>query len=114
MYATPEQFAAANKAGVDALFTIAHAHFAAFERLSALNFNTTKSVFEDSVNQAKALLSVWIQQLFVAGRVPESILTEAENISNQQEADTMLVDSIKKVKAQWRRQKARGQANCCG
>lgn len=58
MYATPEQFAAANKASVDALFTIAHAQFAAFERLSALNFNTTKTAFEDSVNQAKALFSV--------------------------------------------------------
>src|SRR3990167_8961214 len=58
MYATPEQFAAANKASVDALFTIAQAQFAAFERLSALNFNTTKSAFEDGVNQAKALLSV--------------------------------------------------------
>jgi len=58
MYTTPEQFAAANKASVDALFTIAHAQFAAFERLSALNFNTTKAAFEDSVNQAKALLSV--------------------------------------------------------
>ncbi len=58
MYATPEQFAAANKAGVDALFTIAQAQFTAFERLSALNFNTTKSAFEDSVSQAKALLSV--------------------------------------------------------
>src|ERR1035437_4214643 len=58
MYATPEQYAAANKVGVDALFTIAHAQFAAFERLSALNFNTTKAAFEDSVNQTKALLSV--------------------------------------------------------
>jgi len=58
MYATPEQFAAANKASADALFTIAQAQFAAFERLSALNFNTSKAAFEDSVNQAKALLSV--------------------------------------------------------
>ncbi|MFA5913211.1 MAG: TIGR01841 family phasin [Burkholderiales bacterium] len=58
MYATPEQFAAANKASVDALFSIAQAQFAAFERLSALNFNTTKTAFEDSVSQAKALLSV--------------------------------------------------------
>jgi phasin family protein len=64
MYATPEQFAAANKASVDALFTIAHAQFAAFERLSALNFNTTKAAFEDSVNQAKALLSVKDAQAF--------------------------------------------------
>jgi phasin family protein len=65
MYATPEQFAAANKASVDALFTIAHAQFAAFERLSASNFDTTKAAFEDSVNQAKALLSVKDAQEFV-------------------------------------------------
>jgi phasin family protein len=65
MYATPEQFSSANKASVDALFTIAHAQFAAFERLSALNFNTTKAAFEDSVNQAKALLAVKDAQEFV-------------------------------------------------
>jgi phasin family protein len=64
MYAAPEQFATANKAGVEALFTVAAAQFAAFERLSALNFNTTKAAFEDSVNQAKALLSVNDPQAF--------------------------------------------------
>ena len=58
MYATPEQFSAANKAAVDVLISIANAQFAAFERLSALNFNTTKAAFEDGVTQAKALLSV--------------------------------------------------------
>jgi len=66
MYAAPEQFAAANKAGVDALITIAHAQFAAFERLSALNFNTTKAAFEDSVSQVKALLSVKDPQAFLS------------------------------------------------
>jgi phasin family protein len=65
MYATPEQFAAANKANVDALFTIAQAQFVAFERLSALNFNTTKAAFEDSANQAKAILAVKAPQEFV-------------------------------------------------
>jgi len=58
MYATPEQFTAANKSGVEALFTVASAQFAAFERLSALNFNTTKAAFENSVSQAKALLAI--------------------------------------------------------
>lgn len=66
MYTTPEKFAAANRAGFDSLFTIAHAQFAAFERLSALNFNTTKAAFEDSVNQSKALLSVKDPQEFIA------------------------------------------------
>lgn len=58
MYVTPEQFTDANKARVDALITIAHAQFAGFERLSALNFSASRSVFEDGVNQLKALLSV--------------------------------------------------------
>jgi phasin family protein len=66
MYATPEKFAAANKASMDALFTIAHAQFAAFERLSALNFNATKAAFEDSVNHAKALMSVKDPQEFMS------------------------------------------------
>ena|ERR1035438_6131 len=58
MYATPEQITAANKASVHALFAVATAQFAAFERLSALNFNATKTAFEDSLSQAKAVLSV--------------------------------------------------------
>ena len=64
MHAATEQFAAANKAGFDAIFSFANAQFAAFERLSALNFDTTKAAFEDSVNQANALLSVKDPQAF--------------------------------------------------
>jgi len=64
MYTTPEQFVATNKASVDALLTVAQAQFAAFERLSALNFNTTKAAFEDSVSRAKALLSAKNAQEF--------------------------------------------------
>lgn len=56
MYVTPEQIAATNKAGVDAFISLASTQFATLERLSALNFNATKSAFEDSVNYAKALL----------------------------------------------------------
>ncbi len=58
MFKTPEEFAAANKANIDALLTIAQTQFAALERLSVLNFNATKAAFEDSVNQAKTLLAV--------------------------------------------------------
>jgi phasin family protein len=58
MYATPDQITAANKAGVEALLGLAHSNFAAFERLSALNFNATKTAFEDAMNHAKALMNV--------------------------------------------------------
>lgn len=57
MYVTPEQVVASNKAGVEALIGLAHSQFAAFERLSALTFNATKAVFEDSVAHTQALLN---------------------------------------------------------
>ena len=42
MFATPEQLAAANKANVDALLTIANTAFASAERLAVImaSFNT--------------------------------------------------------------------------
>lgn len=57
MYVTPEQIAATNKAGVEAILSLANSQFAAFERLSALNFNATKAAFEDGIGHAKALLN---------------------------------------------------------
>jgi phasin family protein len=65
MYITPEQIAASNKTGVEALIGFAQSQFAAFERLSALNFNAAKAAFEDSVNNTKALLSAKDVQEFV-------------------------------------------------
>lgn len=56
MYSTPEQIAAGNKAGVEAMLALANTQFAAFERLSTLNFNAAKAAFEESVGHAKALL----------------------------------------------------------
>jgi phasin family protein len=65
MYVTPDQITTANKAGVEALVGIAHANFAAFEKLSALNFNATKTAFEDAMNHAKALMAVKDAQEFM-------------------------------------------------
>ncbi len=65
MYLTPEQIAASNKAGVEAIIGLANAQFATLERLSALNFNTTKVAFEESVGHAKALLNAKDIQEFV-------------------------------------------------
>lgn len=56
MFATPEQLAATNKANVEALLTLANTAFASAERLAALNLNTARSVLEDGVANAKALL----------------------------------------------------------
>ncbi|WP_126447188.1 phasin family protein [Sulfuricystis multivorans] len=56
MYTTPEQFAGATKANVETLLTIANTAFASAERLAALNLNTARTLLEDGVNTAKALM----------------------------------------------------------
>lgn len=55
---TPEQFASANKAAVEALLTVANTAFVSVERLAALNLNTARSALEDSVANTKAVLAV--------------------------------------------------------
>jgi phasin family protein len=57
-FAAPEQFAAANKANIETVLTVANAAFASAERLAALNLNTARSVLEDGVANTKALLAV--------------------------------------------------------
>jgi phasin family protein len=66
MNATTEQFASTNKANVETLLTIANTAFASAERLAALNLNTARSILEDSVANAKALLGVKDVQQLVA------------------------------------------------
>ena len=56
MFKTPEQFAAANKATVDSLLSLANTALASAERIAALNLNTARSVMEDSVSSAKAIM----------------------------------------------------------
>lgn len=57
MFSAPtQQFAATNKANIEALLTLANTAFASAERLAALNLNTARSLMEDSVSNAKALL----------------------------------------------------------
>ena len=55
MFNTPEQFAAANKASVDAMLTLANTALASAERIAALNLNTARSMLEDGVANAKAM-----------------------------------------------------------
>jgi phasin family protein len=56
MNVNPEQFAAANKATVDSLLAVANSALASAERIAALNLNTARSVLEDSVSGAKAVM----------------------------------------------------------
>lgn len=65
MYVTPDQIAASNKAAVEGLIGLANTQFAAYERLSSLNFNATKAAYEDGINHARALLNAKDVQEFV-------------------------------------------------
>ena len=51
-----EQFAAANKAAVDSLLSVANTALASAERIANLNLETARAAFEDSVANTKALL----------------------------------------------------------
>jgi phasin family protein len=57
MYVTPEQIVANSKVGVEVMLAFANSQFAAYEKLAALNFNATKSAFEDGMNHTRALLN---------------------------------------------------------
>lgn len=56
MFTSPEQFANANKANVEAMLTVANTAFAGAERLAALNLNTARGVLEDAVASVKTLM----------------------------------------------------------
>ena len=56
MFKTPEQFAAANKASVDAMLSLANTALASAERIAALNLNTARSMLEDGMSNTKAVL----------------------------------------------------------
>jgi len=64
MFNPPEQFAAANKASVDAMLTLANTALASAERIAALNLNTARSMLEDGVANAKAMLGAKDAQEF--------------------------------------------------
>src|SRR5574343_26766 len=57
MSINPEQFAAANKAAIDSLLSVANTALASAERVATLNLETVRSVLEDSVSGAKAIIS---------------------------------------------------------
>jgi phasin family protein len=66
MFATPEQFAATNKANAETVLTLANSAFASTERLAALNLNTARSFLEDGIANSKALLGAKDLQEFVS------------------------------------------------
>jgi len=56
MSINPEQFAAANKAAIDSLLSVANTALASAERIAALNLETAKSLLADTVTSTKAVM----------------------------------------------------------
>lgn len=80
MYVTPEQITAANKSNVEAALSIAAAQFAAMEKLAGLQTAALKSIFEDSIANARALAGakdvqefVTLQQAFAQPAVEKAV-----------------------------------------
>ena len=66
MYITPEQIQASGKATVESFLALANAQFTAIERLASLNANAVKTVFEDSVANARALAGAKDAQEYIS------------------------------------------------
>ncbi|EKD99317.1 MAG: phasin [uncultured bacterium] len=63
-----EQFAAANKATVDSLLSVANTALASAERIAALNLNTARSALEDTVSGVKTVLGAKDPQTALAAQ----------------------------------------------
>ena len=72
MFKTPEQFAAANKASVDALLSLANTALASAERIAALNLNTARTMLEDGMSNTKAVLGAKDPQEAVSAAVSQT------------------------------------------
>lgn len=56
MFTSPEQFAAANKASVEAMLSLANTALASAEKITALNLSTARTLLDDGVANTKAIL----------------------------------------------------------
>ncbi|MDP3539796.1 MAG: phasin family protein [Azonexus sp.] len=68
MSINPEQFAAANKATVDSLLSVANTALASAERIAALNLNAARSALEDAASGAKSVLAAKDPQAAIAAQ----------------------------------------------
>lgn len=63
-----EQFAAANKATVDSLLSVANTALASAERIAALNLNTARAALEDTVSGVKTVMDAKDPQAAMAAQ----------------------------------------------
>ena len=97
MYVTPEQITAATKTNVESVLSIAAAQFAAVEKLAGLQTAAFKSLFEDSIANARALAGakdvqevMSLQQTFAQPAVEKAVAYSKSVYAIAVEANTEL------------------------
>ncbi len=97
MYVTPEQITAATKTNVESVLSIAAAQFAAVEKLAGLQTAAFKSMFEDSIANARALAGakdvqevLSLQQTFAQPAVEKAVAYSKSVYAIAVEANTEL------------------------
>jgi phasin family protein len=68
MNINPEQFAAANKATVDSLLSVANTALASAERIAALNLNTARAAMEDATTGIQSVIGAKDPQAAMAAQ----------------------------------------------
>ena len=68
MNINPEQFAAANKATVDSLLSVANTALASAERIAALNLNTARAAMEDATSGIQSVIGAKDPQAAMAAQ----------------------------------------------
>ena len=68
MNLNPEQFAAANKATVDSLLSVANTALASAERIAALNLNTARAAMEDATSGIQSVIGAKDPQAALAAQ----------------------------------------------
>lgn len=108
MYVTPEQIQAAGKANVEAMLSLASSQFAAFEKFASLNANAVKTVFEDSIANARALAGakdlqevVSLQSTFAQPAIDKAIAYSKGVYEVAQETNAELSKVAERRVAEW-------------
>ena len=98
--ATPEKFAAANKAGVETMLSLLSSGFAGAERLATLNLNTVRTVLESGLASTKTLMGARSQEEVVelqAKLVAPLVASAAAYARGTQEIAAQKQDELSKL-----------------
>ena len=108
MYVTPEQIQATTKANLEAFLSLASTQFAAIEKFASLNSNAVKTVFEDSIANARALAGakdvqelVNLQSTFAQPAIEKAIAYSKSVYEVATETNTEFSKAAERRVAEW-------------